>query len=70
MKRRCAIISCSQNINYINSRSQKPVTALVPDRNYESRNISEVYIILYHNSFPLRKKTSLIIASPYQTKKS
>jgi hypothetical protein len=31
MKRRCAIISCSQNINYINSRSQKPVTALVPD---------------------------------------
>jgi hypothetical protein len=23
MKRRCAIISCSQNINYINSRSQK-----------------------------------------------
>ena len=22
MKRRCAIISCSQNINYINSRSQ------------------------------------------------
>jgi hypothetical protein len=31
MKRRCAIISCSQNINQINSRSQKPVTALVPD---------------------------------------
>ena len=31
MKRRCAIISCSQNINYINSRSQKTVTALVPD---------------------------------------
>jgi hypothetical protein len=32
MKRRCAIISCSQNVNYINSRSQKPVTALVPDK--------------------------------------
>jgi hypothetical protein len=31
MKRRCAIISCSQNINQINFRSQKPVTALVPD---------------------------------------
>jgi hypothetical protein len=31
MKRRCAIISCSQNINQINSRSQKPFTALVPD---------------------------------------
>jgi hypothetical protein len=31
MKRRCAIIPCSQNINYINSRSQKPVTVLVPD---------------------------------------
>ena len=27
-------------------------------RNYESRNISEVYIILYHNSFPLRKKVT------------
>ena len=25
------MISCSQNVNYINSRSQKPVTALVPD---------------------------------------
>jgi hypothetical protein len=25
-------------------------------RNYKSRNISEVYIILYHNSFPLRKQ--------------
>ena len=27
-------------------------------RNNESRNISEVYIILYHNSFPLRKKVT------------
>jgi hypothetical protein len=33
MKRRCAIISCSQNINQIDSRSQKPVTALVPPDN-------------------------------------
>jgi hypothetical protein len=31
MKRKNAIISCSQNKNYINSRSQKPVTAQVPD---------------------------------------
>jgi hypothetical protein len=29
MKRRSAIISCSQNINYINSRSQKPVTCVI-----------------------------------------
>ena len=28
MKRRCTIISCSQNVNYINSRSQKPLQDL------------------------------------------
>ena len=36
MKRRCAIISCSQNINYINSRSQK--TSYCPCSRQQTNN--------------------------------
>lgn len=36
MKRRCAIISCSQNINYINSRSQK--TSYCPCSSQQTNN--------------------------------